>query len=102
MKKRVYFMFTYANEEKTGLSACPVGLRSSDPNEMIELYSDRVVCAIEDSLVHRFRLLDEDGVVLFRGYSDAISSVPLQKMCGFYDAEHIEYKDKITGVWYRY
>lgn len=60
---------------------------------------DKVVCPKPKGLDHKFRLLDDDGVIYAYGYSNNDSSfAPLDCYEGAYGCTEIQYRNK-EGVY---
>lgn len=59
---------------------------------------DKIVCSKPKDLKHKFRLLDDDGVVYAYGYSDDDSSfAPLDRYQPAYGCTELQYKNPENG-----
>lgn len=96
---KTYYKITYVNTALTGTKSVYEGLRSSDANEDTEAIPTKLYEYIEDSLQYRFRLLDENGNVLFRGYTDRKTKTPLLQIGTYFDVVEIEFRNPNTGEW---
>ena len=64
---------------------------------------DKIVCEKPKELNHKFRLLDNDGLIYAYGYSDSCDDEnafePLDYYHNSYGVTEIQYKNKETGEW---
>ena len=64
---------------------------------------DRIIALKPPGLDHKFRLLDDDGIVYGYGYSDSCDDDnafdPLDTFQPLYGCVEIQYKNPITGVY---
>lgn len=71
-------------------------------NHITDDGQDKIVAQKPEGLDYKFRLLDDDGIIYFYGYSNSCDDeeafAPLDNYCGAYGVTEIQYENQ-KGEW---